>query len=98
MSDLSIAHIVYQLRVWFEKHDIPVTDLTVILNIANKNDAAHFDFDLRKEFSTVEMAQPFAISGIDIRKFEMYGIKMQVESPLHQGPVFHGPSLRDLPK
>ncbi len=74
-------HRVYErLLHWFAENNIPTDSLTVILNFRDRNAAAHFDMALRRSLDPItDQITPT----LDLREFELMGIKTKIESPLH---------------
>lgn len=78
----SLDKVFFELRYWLENHNVRPDSLTVILNFADAHDAIVFDAEFRR--SLEPLMQYTGRSGhLDIRKFEMVGIKARVESPAH---------------
>jgi hypothetical protein len=73
----------HALHRWFAERDIDTRDLTVILNFGDRQAAVRFDMALRKDIEKLTDQGP--VDKIDIRQFEMMGIKVKLESPVH-GP------------
>jgi hypothetical protein len=76
--ELAAAH----LGAFFRRHNIDTESLTVILNVTDRHAAAELDYAIKSSFKAYELntrcdALP------DIRRIELRGLKISVESPLH---------------
>ncbi len=67
---------------WFVQNNIPTDGLTVILNFQDANAAARFDAALLREIEALRIDHRSKLAEI-LSEFEMNGIKVKVESPIH---------------
>lgn len=77
-----MERIMHDLHLWFSQHNISTESLTLILNISDRDVAAKVDMALKRDFSTRTMVPPGPVT--DFSKFQMMGIRVQIESPLHE--------------
>jgi hypothetical protein len=71
----------HELQHWFAQHNIPTDGLTLILNFQDRDAAYRFDCALNQELQPLQMAtNPVSF---DTREFQMNGVKVKIESPLH---------------
>ena len=70
------------LHNYFRSRGISTEGLTVILNMTDRNAAIALDSYLQRELST-GIKQPINFR-LDVRKFELCGLKVHIESPVHE--------------
>lgn len=75
---------IYEFRCWLTSKNIPIEGLTVIFNWQDSQPAAAFDYVVQQEMEryTIQWGRPS--SPLDIRKFELHGLRIRVESPIHE--------------
>jgi hypothetical protein len=71
----------YVLRHWLAENNIHILGLTVTLHFQNARDGARFDAALRRELGSLKEE---ARRQVLLSEFEMNGIKVKVESPIHE--------------
>ena len=70
------------LSRWFEQRLIPTDSLTVILNFSDRNAAVLFDMAMQRDLESVVLKTQE--KWLDLRSFEVLGIRVKVESPAHE--------------
>lgn len=78
-----MQQVFHALQQWMAERNISTKSLTVILNFSDPSAAAHFDAEFRRSLENIT-DQP--VRTMDIREFEMMGVKARIESPLHAEP------------
>ena len=81
----SMNEITHLIGRWFAEHNIDATGFTLILNFTEPRPAAHVEVTLAREIasSAYVMLPPGSVN-LDMRRFQMNGIKVQLESPVHE--------------
>ena len=74
------ARAIGHIRYWFACRNMPCESLTVIFNFSDAREAAAFDAEIKR--CTEPMLWPKG-GVLDITAFELYGVKVRVESPVH---------------
>lgn len=78
---MQLTQVIDALRVWFLERNIPIDGLTLIINLQDRNAGALLDYAVKKEFRELTLS---ADQGpIDTSSFTMYGVKVKIESPVH---------------
>ncbi len=72
---------VHAMKYWFQNYNLKTESLTVILNFTAADEAASFDSVIRAEISEQPLFPNEFI--LDTNRFEIHGIKLKIESPLH---------------
>jgi hypothetical protein len=77
-----MIHTTKQLLRWFSENDIPTEGFTLILNFQDAKAGSRFEAAMRREAG--ELISPTTSKPLDLfREFQMNGLKVKVESPLH---------------
>ena len=69
------------LTRWFAERNISTNSLTVILNFTDRDAAVRFDAAMQRDLEAVILHT--AGKQLDVRTFEVIGVKVRVESPVH---------------
>lgn len=81
-NEIPLDRTIIELLIWFKRRNLSTDSLTVILNFTNEKEAAEFDFAVKQEARDWLLYQTNE-KPLDLRKFEIRGVKLKVESRLH---------------
>jgi hypothetical protein len=79
---MEMREVIHHFRRWFLERNISMDGLTLIVNFQDENPAAHFDYELRKDLSTMALYVQ-GQSSPQLNSFAIEGVSVRVESPLH---------------
>ena len=79
---MNLRKLAYAIYYWFTERNIPTENLVVILNMSDRNAAAHLDFEIKKEMADI-MWFTDKSNTLKTGEFKLHGINFKVESPLH---------------
>ena len=82
---MTLEQVVSTLSQYLEERNIPLDGLTMILNFQHKDGGARIDAALNREFSQ-RLLYPTPLGHLDVRDFKILGIRIMIESPVHEPP------------
>ena len=80
---MQFAQVMHAIECWYRERNISTDGLTVIFNLQEPAAAAHLDWELKKDIGQMQLYLASS-KELDIRDFKMQGIRVKIESPLHE--------------